>query len=67
MITAERRLEEAIKRIDPELTDYLRPDPAARARCASIIARAQLREARRRRVQPATKYVELLNAAAPWL
>lgn len=65
--SAERRLEAAIKRIDPELTEYLRPDPVARARCASIIARAQLREAKRRRVQPSAKYVELLNAATPWL
>lgn len=66
-ICAERRLEEAIRRVDPELTEYLRPDPAVRARCASIIARAQMREAKRRRVQPAFKYIELLNAATPWL
>lgn len=64
---AARQLDEAIRRVDPELTEFLRPDPHTRARCASILGRAHVREAQRRRVTPSQKYLDLISAAAPWL
>ena len=67
MEQAERRLEDAIRRVDPELIEYLRRDVRSRARGASILALAQVREATRRRRPPSPAYLELLDAAAPWL
>lgn len=62
----ERRLDECLKRVDPELPDHLRPNAALRARCATVLANAHIRAARKNRVAAPRAYVELLEAASVW-
>ena len=62
---AERRLEEAIRRVDPQLTQSS-GDLRARARQASALAMAHVQEAYSRSQAPSQAYLDLLGAAAPW-
>lgn len=62
----ESRLDAALKRVDPELNDFLRPNVVTRARCATVLANAHIRAARRNRVAVPRAFVELLQAAAVW-
>ena len=64
---AERRLEEAIRAIDPQLSHHLSLDLNWRAREVSALATAHVVEARRRSQPPAQAYLDLLGAAAPWM
>ena len=65
----ERRLDEAIRRVDAAVREQLAcdPDPRTRARRASTLAMQQVKQAIQNRQQPPQPYLDLLGAAAPWV
>ena len=63
---AERRLEEAIRRVDPQLSEPA-GDLRSRARKASALAMAHVQDAYQRSQAPAQAYLDLLGASAPWV
>jgi len=65
----ERKLDEAIRRVDPSVRDQLTsdPDPRTRARRASTLALQHVKAAIQNRQQPPQPYLDLLGAAAPFV
>ena len=64
----ERKLDEAIRRVDPTVRDQLTtdPDPRTRARRASTLALQHVKAAMRNLEPPPKQYLDLLGAAAPF-
>jgi len=59
---AERRLEEAIRKVEPNLSQHA--DLRTRAREASAVAMAHVQSAYQSNQRPAQAYLDLLGAAA---